>query len=95
MSPGRLRGHSVLLRLTAAFHPGRGRGHLEPSQGTAQDARDLHLRAAHPLADLALGQVVHEAQLHGLSLVVRQPSPCRRDRFALGHRVVGRVLVSE
>ena len=83
MSPGRLRGHSLLLRLTAAFHPGRsgGRGHLEPSQGTAQDARDLHLRAAHPLADLALGQVVMRS-----STACRSSSGSRRHVVAIASR---------
>ena len=45
-----------------------GCGRLQPIQRPPQQARDVHLRIADLLADLALRQVVHEAQLQDLAL---------------------------
>jgi hypothetical protein len=41
---------------------GGGYGVLEAGERAPQQARDVHLRVADPLADLALAQVVHEAR---------------------------------
>jgi hypothetical protein len=42
------------------------RGFAQPGHGVAQDAGDVHLRAAHALADLALHEVLREAQADDL-----------------------------
>ena len=44
----------------------------EPLDGGAEDPRDLHLRDADPLADLALRQVLDEAQVQDLAVALRQ-----------------------
>ena len=57
-----------------------------------QQPRDVHLRVADPLADLALRQVVHEAQLEHLALDLGERVPCARDRVAVLDQLVGRVI---
>src|SRR5829696_216420 len=44
----------------------------EPRDRAPQDPRDLHLRAADPLGDLALRHVAREAQEEDLALALRQ-----------------------
>ena len=68
---------------------------LQAVERASQQARHVHLRVADPLADLALGQVVHEAQLDHLALDVRQRLPGAGDRVAALDELVGRVLVAE
>jgi hypothetical protein len=52
----------------------------------------MHLRVADPFADLALRQVVHEAQLEHLPLDLGECQPRARDRVAILDQLVGRVL---
>jgi hypothetical protein len=45
-------------------------GFAQPGQGVAQDARDVHLRAAHAFAELALDEVFLEAQAQDLARAI-------------------------
>src|ERR671910_1088579 len=55
----------------------------------------MHLRVADALADLALVQVVHEAQLEDRALHVRQCLPGSRYRVAVLDEFVGGVLATQ
>ena len=55
----------------------------------------MHLRVADPLADLALRQVVHEAQLDDLALDLGQGESGAGDGVAVLHELVGRVVAAE
>ena len=55
----------------------------------------MHLGVADPLADLALREVLHEAQLEHLALHFGKREPGGRDRVAVLDELVGGVLAAE
>ena len=55
----------------------------------------MHLRVADPQADLALGEVVPEAELNDLPLHLGKRPPGAGDRVAVLHELVRGVLVAQ
>ena len=70
-------------------------GALQTAERAAQQPRHVHLRVPDLLADLALCEVVHEAQLHHAALELWERLPGAGDRVAALHQLVGRVHVAE
>src|SRR4051794_28754463 len=89
--PRRRRGRRPGAARRAGLAVGRGAARLDarerpqPPDGVAQDARDLHLADADPLADRGLREVLLEAQPHDLALAWRQRAhELVEDRALLG-----------
>src|SRR4029079_4078828 len=72
-----------------------GCGGFEALERSAQQPRHVHLRVADSLADLALREVLHEAQLEHLPLDLRELAPRAGDRLAILDEVERRVVVTQ
>src|SRR5580693_2876896 len=68
---------------------------VEPHHRSPQQTRYVHLRAADPLADLALGELLDEPQAQHLALDVAERSPAGHERLAILGQLVPAVLAPE